>query len=115
MDFTTKLLTENNEVYTAPELFKNDEGVNDERDIELDFMRVATEALFNKIETSHAGDSEFNTVEMLEKRFDLFVKINESPENVELDGDEKQLLIDLVNVKFKSNVVIVARLVKELR
>ena len=115
MDFTKQLLTEKGEVYKAPETYLNEEGVNHTRQIELTYLRVGSQALLGEIKFNGVRiKSEYDDPENMVKRFDLHQKINENPENVELDEDEKTLLVAMVNIYFEYNAVMTARFMNEI-
>lgn len=109
MDFTQKILTEKNEVMKTQESFLNEEGVNDTREIELTFKRIAEAALLHAY-----PEGEINSDENLIKRFELFQKIQE-PENVKLSKEERILLVDCVKSRFGYDVVLLYRLLKALK
>lgn len=117
MDFTLTPTTENGDNYEIKEEFTNADGEKETRMIDLTFLRLSKESLLRDLPkvVDYEDRKKMTTTEVIEKRFDLYQKIKENPENVVLTEEEKELLLEIVRLRFECDIIIVAQLIKLLK
>lgn len=106
-DFTKQLITAEGEKWEHDEKYTDKKGIVQTRKEKLTYYKVARESLIGTV-----GNARLNNVRNTKRRFNLFLKIHNTPKNPDLTWFERRLLKKLVAMRF--DVAPAARLINLL-